>query len=112
MVPVLTRFSGPSRKGFGNAQKFVTLAQEKMIGHAGDVIADDAMKRLTARGFEIVFGQARSVFHEERKESVESAHGTGALSGDGGVGVKPRMQEALQDRDVFGDSRRESRKPR
>jgi len=52
----------------------VALAQEEMIGHACDVIADDAVGRLVQSEFGVLERQALGVVEEKREKGVERAY--------------------------------------
>jgi len=71
-------------------------SKEELIGHAGDVIADDDVARLDLRN--VFIGRRHrpgraEVIHEE---FLEAAHGAVAIFGDGRVIVNVCEQEALE----------------
>ena len=69
------------------------MAQQKMVRHPGDVIADHAMARLALGQLGIVLGHAVRVLHEKTKERVERSHGTLAVFDDGRMRIEPRVAE-------------------
>jgi len=74
----------------------VMAAQKELIGHTGDIIADNDVARLGLRN---VFVERRhragraEVIHEE---FLEAAHGAVAIFGNGGMIVDMSEQEALE----------------
>ena len=74
----------------------MALAKEEMIGHAGDVVADHAVARLSRREFGVVRRHALRVFEEKRKKRVERRDGTVAVFDDGRLRIEAREKEALQ----------------
>jgi len=71
-------------------------AKEELIGHAGDVIADDDVARLRLR--QLLVGRRHRAGRAEviHEEFLEAAHGAVAIFGDGRVIVNVCEQEALE----------------
>src|SRR4029077_16960508 len=63
----------------GLADPFPVLAQEKLVGHPGDVIAYDAMARLKLRLLRVIVRHPFRVFEKERKKRIERRHRAVAL---------------------------------
>ena len=60
----------------------MVLAQEEMIGHAGDVIADDAMARMARGELSMLRRHALGMFDVKSEERVERGHGAVAVFDD------------------------------
>ena len=59
----------------------MALAQEEMIGHAGDVVADDAVRRLLQSQFGVLGWHAPGVVEEKREKGIERGYGGGLVWG-------------------------------
>src|SRR3984957_938731 len=95
--------------GFGgDAKKFAALAQQEVVGHAGDVVADDAMARGVAGLFGILGGHPLGMIEKESKQFVEGSHGAVAVFGDGRFGIEAGKKTAREDAVLFGGFGRES----
>src|ERR1700735_2033427 len=89
------QFSSTRVPGCGT-QYLVALAQKKMVGHAGDVVADHSMARLDLSQIGVLLWHWVRVLHEEKKKRVQRSHGAVAFLCDGGIRVKPGVKKAFQ----------------
>ncbi len=78
------------------------MAQQEMVGHAGDVVADDAVARRLAGLFGILGRHALGMLEEESKKLIEGGDGAVAILGDGGFGIEMGKEEAFQCAVLFG----------
>ncbi len=74
----------------------VMEAQEKLIGHAGDVIADDDVARFYPREFFVESGHRAGRTEIELKQLFETLHGAVAVLGDSGMAINAGEEEALE----------------
>jgi hypothetical protein len=74
----------------------VMVAQKELIGHAGDVIADDDVARFHPRKFFVESGHRAGSTEIEGKKLFETVHGVVAVLGDGGMAVNAGEKEALE----------------
>src|ERR1700733_2698987 len=93
----------------GGGQKLVALAQNEMVGHPGDVIADDAMTGFAFGEAGIVFGHPLRVCEKETEQLIKSAYRAAALLGDRGMGIDARTEKPFQNRVLLSNRRRECR---
>src|ERR1700722_262818 len=77
------------------AEEFATLAQQEMVGHAGDVVTDDAVARRLAGLFGILSRHALGMLDEESKKLIKGGDGAVAILGDGGFGIEMGKEEAF-----------------
>src|SRR5271156_5154812 len=90
--------------GFGSdAEEFAALAQQKVVGHAGDVVTNDAVARRVASLFGVLGRHLVRMIEEESKQFVEGRDGAVAVFGDGGFGIEPRKEETFQRAVLFRD---------
>jgi len=75
---------------------FAVLAEQKAVGHAGNVIANREVTRFGAGGFFVGFGHGAGSFEIEDEKLFETADGTVAVFGDGWRFVNMREEEALE----------------
>src|ERR1700733_4313717 len=78
------------------AQQFAALAEQKMVGHAGDVVANNPMAGLGLGQLGMLFWHAVRVLHEEKKKRVERSHGAVAVLCDCGIRIEPGVKKSLQ----------------
>ncbi len=78
------------------AEMFVMLAKKELIGHAGNVIADDDVARFHLRKF-LIGSRHRAVAARVVNEKLfQTLHGAVAVLGDGGMVVDVSKKEALE----------------
>src|SRR5260370_17420482 len=75
---------------------FVMLAKKELVGHAGNVIADDDVARLQLRKFFIGSGHRAGSCQEMGEELFETLYRAVAVLGDGGMVVDVSEKEALE----------------
>ena len=69
----------------GDAEQIMALAEEEMVGHAGDVVADYSMARLVRREFGMLRGHAVGMVEVKGEKRVERGYGAVAILDDGGL---------------------------
>lgn len=74
----------------------VMLAKEKLVGHAGDVIADNHMPRFNLRELFVGSGHRAGRSKVVVEKLLEGAHRAVAVLGDGGVIVDVGEEKALK----------------
>ncbi len=74
------------------------LPQQKMVGHARDVIADHAVQRLPLGLLHVLHGHSFWLEQVVLEKSLERFHGTLAFLDDRGIVVQPPVQKFLQRR--------------
>jgi len=83
--------------GFGgDAEEFAALAQQEVVGHAGDVVADDAVARRVAGLLGVLGRHLVRMIEEESKQLVEGDDGAVAVFGDGGFGIEAEKRKRLR----------------
>ena len=88
------------------------LLEEKLVGHAGDVIADDDMAR-DGEGFLFVVRRHGFTLGEvEMKESFQTFDGLVAVFGDERVSIKMSDEELLETSILSGDGGTEASEAR
>src|SRR5271156_2133384 len=92
-------------------QQFMALAQKKMVGHSGNVIANDAMAWFARRQLRMIRRHTVGVVEEKAEERVERLHRAVAIFNNGRIRIEMRVQESLQASAILGDVRRKSREP-
>src|SRR5260370_17228946 len=85
------------------------LAQEKMISHSGDVIANDSMARLVLRLLGVGFRHGFRMIEIKLKQLSQGFHGPLAVDHDGGLVIKLFEQKVLERGVLLGHLRTESR---
>src|SRR6202789_4575766 len=88
--------------GFGgDAEEFAALAQQEVVGHAGDVVADDAVARRVAGLLGVLGRHLVRMIEEESKQLVEGGDGAVAVFGDGRFGIEAGKKEAFEGAILF-----------
>ena len=72
-----------------------------MVGHAGDVVADDAVARRVAGLLGVLGRHLVRMIEEESKQLVEGGDGAVAVFGDGGFGIEAGKKEAFEGAILF-----------
>lgn len=73
----------------------LVLAKQELIGHAGDVIANDDVTGFCVGRFFVRDGHGARSIEVKGKKLMEAAHGAVAVFGDGGMIVDVLEQEAF-----------------
>ena len=74
---------GVDLRGRGDTQQFRVQAKHVVVGHAGDVIAYDAVPGALFRLIGVSFGHRFGMLHVKIKKLFESVYGTLAIDDDG-----------------------------
>ena len=74
------------------------LSQEKLVGHAGDVIADDNVARNDEGLFLVIWRHGAAVSEKEMEKSLQTLNGVVAVFGD------DRMRVQVSDEELFQTS--------
>src|SRR5258708_10749745 len=85
------------------------LAQEKMIGHSRNVIANDSVARPVLRLLGIGFRHGFRMIEIKLKQLSQGFHGPLAVRHDSGLVIKPFEQKFLERGVLPGHPRTESR---
>src|SRR5580692_772253 len=80
----------------GSAEVFLILAEQELIGHPGDVIADHQVAGNLSRGLFLRFGHRVALLKIVGKEFGEASDGAGGIFGDERMVVDVREEKALQ----------------
>src|SRR6266436_1054086 len=75
---------------------FVMLAKKKLIGHAGNIIANDDVPRFLLRKVFIGGGHRPVAAQVVNEKLFQALHGAVAVFGDGGMIVNVREEETLE----------------
>src|ERR1700690_1670566 len=95
-------------KRLGGGQKLMALAQQKMIRHPGDVVANDSMPRLALSQIRVMFWHPLRMLQKKTEQRIERGHRALALLYDRGIGIDVRREKALQAGAFPGDVGTES----
>jgi len=69
------------------AKKFATLAKKEMVGHSGNVVADDSMGGRVPGLFRVLAGHAFGMVQKKAEQRIKGGYGAVAILGDCGVGI-------------------------
>ena len=67
-----------------------------MVGHAGDIIADDAVARLAQGELSVLRRHTLGVFEVKREKRVERGYGAVAVLDDRWLRIEPGEEETFQ----------------
>ena len=90
---------------------FLVLAKQKLVGHAGDVVAYDDVASFCAGRIFVGWRHRTRRIVIVQKKLFETAYRTVAVFGDGGVVVNVLEEESLQLRVALGKIIAESSEP-
>src|ERR1700678_1576433 len=93
------------------AKKFTALAKKKMVGHSGNVIANDPVRRRVPGLFRVLTGHAVRMIQKKTEQRIERGYGTIAVLGDRRVGIQSSEKKTFQVAVLFRDFRRERGQP-
>jgi len=85
----------------------MALAQQEMVGHAGNVVAYHDMRRFFFCQPRVVFRHSLGMFQEEPEQLVKCRNGAAAVVCDCGVRIEARKKKALQVSILLVNLRRE-----
>ena len=85
-----------------STEQFLTLAQQEMVGHPGNVVAHHPVTRLILGQFGIVLRHAIRMIEEKGEKRIQRGDGTVALLGNGRMGIDARVEKLLQARVLPG----------
>ena len=83
------------------------MAQQEMVGHAGNVVTYNDMRRSLVCQERVLFRHALGMFQEEPEQLIECRNGAVAVICDGRVRIEVREKEAFQASVLFGHLWRE-----
>ena len=72
------------------------LTEQEMVGHAGDVIADDAVARLAQGELSVLRRHTLGVLEIKREKRVERGYRAVAVFDDRWLRIEPGEEEAFQ----------------
>src|SRR3989442_14192437 len=100
-----------ARRRSRSAEFFLVLPQEKLVGHARDIVAHDFMPRLSSGQLGIKRRHRRRVLQVVREKLFEAPHRAVAVFRDRGMLVNTLVQEPFQLRVARGNLLAEARQP-
>ena len=83
------------------------MAKQEVVGHTGNIVANNDMRRFFFGQARILFRHALGMFQEEPEQLIECRNGAVAVICDGRVRIEVREKEAFQGSVLFGHLWRE-----
>src|ERR1700680_2525199 len=91
------------------SEQLRVLAKQEMIGHPGDVVADDSILGAALRKLGVGFGHCPGMLHVKIEQLGEGLHRAFAIADNCGIVIQTREQKFLERRVFRGHGCAESR---